>query len=89
MDLQQESLKMHLENHGKMEIRCKAPLNDRHDLAVAYTPGVAAWRSPAKRLKNSRIWLLSTPAAATWPASAPTAPACWVWVTSALPLPCR
>ena len=27
MDLQQESLKMHLENHGKMEIRCKAPLN--------------------------------------------------------------
>ena len=25
MDLQQESLKMHLENHGKMEIRCKAP----------------------------------------------------------------
>ena len=26
MDLQQESLKMHLENHGKMEIRCKAPL---------------------------------------------------------------
>ena len=41
MDLQQESLAMHLKNHGKMEIRCKAPLNDRHDLAVAYTPGVA------------------------------------------------
>ena len=29
MDLQQESLKMHLENHGKMEIRCKAPLLQR------------------------------------------------------------
>ena len=49
MDLQQESLKMHLENHGKMEIRCKAPLNDRHDLAVAYTPGVA---EPCKEIKK-------------------------------------
>ena len=50
MDLQQESLKMHLENHGKMEIRCKAPLNDRHDLAVAYTPGVA---EPCKEIKKA------------------------------------
>ena len=43
MDLQQESLKMHLENHGKMEIRCKAPL-------VAYTPGVA---EPCKEIKKA------------------------------------
>ena len=49
MDLQQESLKMHLENHGKMEMRCKAPLNDRHDLAVAYTPGVAEPRQEIKK----------------------------------------
>ena len=49
MDLQQESLAMHLKNHGKMEIRCKAPLNDRHDLAVAYTPGVA---EPCKEIKK-------------------------------------
>ena len=50
MDLQQESLEMHLKNHGKMEIRCKAPLNDRHDLAVAYTPGVA---EPCKEIKKA------------------------------------
>ena len=50
MDLQQESLAMHLKNHGKMEIRCKAPLNDRHDLAVAYTPGVA---EPCKEIKKA------------------------------------
>ena len=41
MDLQEESLKLHLDNQGKMGICCKVPLKDGHDLAVAYTPGVA------------------------------------------------
>lgn len=49
MDLQQESLKLHLEHQGKLEMRAKVPLNDGHDLAVAYTPGVA---EPCNKIKE-------------------------------------
>jgi malate dehydrogenase (oxaloacetate-decarboxylating) len=41
MDINQESLELHKKNHGKLAVASKVPLNDRHDLAVAYTPGVA------------------------------------------------
>ena len=40
MTLREETLKMHLENNGKLAVQCKVPLANRHDLAVAYTPGV-------------------------------------------------
>ena len=40
-DIYQESLKLHEEHRGKIEIRPKVPLETRHDLAMAYTPGVA------------------------------------------------
>jgi malate dehydrogenase (oxaloacetate-decarboxylating) len=36
-----ESLALHARHHGKLEIRSKVPLRNRHDLALAYTPGVA------------------------------------------------
>lgn len=49
MDLQKESLKLHLDNQGKMGICCKVPLKDGHDLAVAYTPGVA---EPCKEIQK-------------------------------------
>ena len=49
MDLQEESLKLHLDNQGKMGICCKVPLKDGHDLAVAYTPGVA---EPCKEIQK-------------------------------------
>ena len=35
------SLKMHEENHGKLEVVSKVAINDRDDLSTAYTPGVA------------------------------------------------
>lgn len=41
MDYNEASLKMHEENHGKMEIRSKVAIKDRDDLSTAYTPGVA------------------------------------------------
>mgnify|MGYP002544261091 CR=1 FL=1 len=41
MDYNQMSLKMHEENHGKLEIVSKVAINDRDDLSTAYTPGVA------------------------------------------------
>ena len=40
-DIYTESLALHAEHHGKLEIRSKVPLKTRHDLSLAYTPGVA------------------------------------------------
>lgn len=41
MDMREETLKMHREHQGKLEIGSKVPLETMHDLSVAYTPGVA------------------------------------------------
>ena len=41
MGYNQMSLKMHEENHGKLEVVSKVAINDRDDLSTAYTPGVA------------------------------------------------
>lgn len=42
MDYAKESLKKHEEWKGKIEIKLRAPVNNAEDLALAYTPGVAA-----------------------------------------------
>lgn len=42
MDIKEEAIKKHEEWKGKIEVVSKAPLDDSHDLSVAYTPGVAA-----------------------------------------------
>lgn len=41
MDIRQESLKKHYEWKGKIEVVARCPVNDRTDLSLAYTPGVA------------------------------------------------
>ena len=41
MDYAAESLKRHYEWKGKIEVICRAPLETREDLSLAYTPGVA------------------------------------------------
>ena len=41
MDISQESLKMHAEWRGKIEVVSRCKIEDKHDLSVAYTPGVA------------------------------------------------
>lgn len=41
MNYAEESLKKHYEWQGKIEIVCRAPLETRDDLSLAYTPGVA------------------------------------------------
>ncbi len=41
MDIRQESLKKHYEWGGKIEVISRCEVNDRHDLSLAYTPGVA------------------------------------------------
>lgn len=41
MNYAEESLKKHYEWKGKIEVICRAPLETRDDLSLAYTPGVA------------------------------------------------
>lgn len=40
-DIYQDALRMHEKTKGKLEIQLKVPLNESHDLSLAYTPGVA------------------------------------------------
>ena len=41
MDYAKESLKLHYELKGKIEITARTKANDRQSLSLAYTPGVA------------------------------------------------
>ena len=41
MGLKEDSLKLHEEKHGKLEINSKVRIKDAKDLSLAYTPGVA------------------------------------------------
>lgn len=49
-DLNKEALELHAKNHGKLEVRCKVPLENGHDLSLAYTPGVA---EPCRKIKEN------------------------------------
>lgn len=51
MNLQEESLKLHEEKVGKIEVKSKVPVKNRHDLSVAYTPGVA---EPCKKIYENK-----------------------------------
>jgi len=41
MNINEEALKLHSDNKGKIEVVSKTEIKDMHDLAVVYTPGVA------------------------------------------------
>lgn len=41
MDIYEESVQLHAQHHGKLAVQSKVPINNRHDLSLAYTPGVA------------------------------------------------
>ena len=51
MTLRDEALKLHLDNNGKIAVVSKVPIKPRHDLALAYTPGVA---EPCKDIKENK-----------------------------------
>ena len=51
MDLMKKSLEMHEHYGGKMEIRSKVPVQDKYDLSLAYSPGVAA---PCLEIEKNR-----------------------------------
>lgn len=51
MTLREETLKLHMENNGKICVATKVPIENAHDLAVVYTPGVA---EPCKEIKVNK-----------------------------------
>ena len=51
-DIFTESVELHEKYHGKLEVYSKVPLTNRHDLSLAYTPGVAAVCKEIARDKN-------------------------------------
>lgn len=51
MTLREEALKLHMDNNGKTAVVSKVPIATRHDLAIAYTPGVA---EPCKDIKEDK-----------------------------------
>jgi len=55
MNIYEESLKLHEENKGKIEVISKTEVKDLHDLAVVYTPGVA---EPCRKIhdKTSEVY---------------------------------
>lgn len=48
MSLKEEALELHRKKCGKLEVRNKVELKTRHDLSLAYTPGVA---EPCKEIQ--------------------------------------
>ena len=51
MDVREAALKLHRDNQGKLAVAPKVPLSTRHDLSLAYTPGVA---EPCKDINNNK-----------------------------------
>ena len=65
MDYMKESLRLHEQWGGKIEMTCRVPLETRDDLSLAYTPG---WPSPAWKFRSTRSKAFPSRAGATrWP----------------------
>lgn len=63
MDVNQESLKLHEELRGKIEVVARRHIETRDDLSLLYTPGVA---DPAGKLQRTMRSPLPSPAGAIW-----------------------
>ena len=63
MDYAKESLKLHAQWKGKIEVKATVPVKTKDDLSLAYTPGVAApclaiQADPTKSYELTRRWNL-------------------------------
>ena len=78
MDYAKESLRLHGEWRGKIEVAATVPVETKDDLSLAYTPGVA---QPCLEIQKDvdKSYELSSPTAAPF----------WVWGTSARRPGCR
>ncbi|HEY8364183.1 MAG TPA: NADP-dependent malic enzyme [Haloplasmataceae bacterium] len=50
-DVYERSLKLHEENHGKLEIRSKVSVTNHEELSLAYSPGVA---EPCRKIHSNK-----------------------------------
>jgi malate dehydrogenase (oxaloacetate-decarboxylating) len=59
MNINEEALKLHSDNKGKIEVVSKTEIKDMHDLAVVYTPGVA---EPCRKINEdvSKVYEYTT-----------------------------
>lgn len=55
MDLKEESLKLHRDNKGKIEVKSKIKVESKKDLTLSYTPGVAEV-CKAIHMDKSKVW---------------------------------
>src|SRR5688572_7847082 len=80
-ELRQQALEYHeFPTPGKVAIHATKQLLNQHDLALAYSPGVAA---PCEEIvKDPNNAFKYTPGA-TWSRSSRMARRCWAWATSA------
>ena len=69
MNYAEESLRLHEEWKGKLEVVARVPVSTKDDLSLAYTPGVA---QPCLEIQKDP----SRP-------SSPMAPPSWAWETLA------
>ena len=79
LNYMEESLRLHGEWQGKIEVVSRVPVKNKDDLSVAYTPGVA---QPCLEIQKDYDKSFTLTAATTWWPSSPTAPPCWAWATS-------
>jgi malic enzyme len=80
-DLDEAALYFHKHPRpGKLEIQATKPLGNQRDLALAYSPGVAA---PCLESATIRQQPPTTRRGPIWSASFPTARPCSVWAISA------
>ena len=56
MEYAKESLRLHKEWGGKIEVISKVPVSSREDLSLAYTPGVA---QPCLEFKRTSIKVMN------------------------------
>jgi malic enzyme len=52
MTLMKEALELHRTHRGKIEVISKVPVLNKHDLSLAYTPGVA---EPCKEIHADHV----------------------------------
>jgi len=58
MDYNKKAIQLHKKYKGKIEIKSRIPLKSKHDLSIAYTPGVGAVSMAIKK-DRKRSWELT------------------------------
>ena len=50
MNIYEESIEFHKKHGGKLDINPKFNITSKHDLSLAYTPGVAVYVKPLQKM---------------------------------------